>query len=52
MVPTTMPTRVGITQENIAEIADNEIGRLAGGNTWLCPVTTRDELYSIYALAL
>ena len=50
-----LPTRlgeVGITQENIAEIADNEIGRLAGGNTWLCPVTTRDELYSIYALAL
>ena len=50
-----LPTRlsqVGITRENIEEIADNEIGRLAGAETWMRPVTTRDELYAVYALAL
>ena len=43
---------VGITEENIVEIADNEFGRLAGADTWLRPVTTRDDLYNVYALAL
>ena len=50
-----VPTRlseVGITRENIQEIADNEIGRLVGADTWLRPVTTRDDLYNVYALAL
>lgn len=50
-----VPTRlseVGITRENIEEIADNEVSRLVGADTWLRPVTTRDELYNIYALAL
>ena len=50
-----LPTRLGdvnITRENIQEIADNEIGRLAGANTWLRPITTREQLFEVYALAL
>lgn len=45
-------SELGITKANIEEIADNEIGRLVGGDTWLRPVVTREELFSIYALAL
>ena len=50
-----LPTRLheaGITEENIAEIADNEFGRLFGADTWLRPLTSRDDLYAVYALAL
>lgn len=50
-----LPTRLGevnITREQIEEIAEAEFAGLKGNETWFRPVLSREELLSVYTLAL